>query len=161
MQEARLVRAAVAVLVAGALAAAGCSRQAGEGAGIIPPRGGGAPVGLVVSAVGFDEVSLGWRTPATDERVLTALHFEVEQRVPPAGWVRLRGDLPGYEPYLVVPLDPAMPELTTIDFRVRGVLADGSSDWTEISFLRGVRAPAAVTATAAMPWGEMTRIRSP
>lgn len=133
-------RSWVAVLVVSML---GCSGAGGGGGGAaIDP-----PADLKAEQGGpFDAVRITWTEPPADVD-----GYELEGRMADGPWERMheglieRGVIGGW-----IQLDPTIPELTSFAFRIRSALVARRSDWSaEAAYLRGVRAPTALTAALA------------
>lgn len=111
-----------------------------------------APSGFAAAAVpwDFDTAQLSWSPrPGVDG-------YELEARLADGTWQPLGAALPGNAAGLHLGFAPSAPEATWFTFRLRARAGGRVSPWVEASFLRGVRAPSAVTVEVASQSGHST-----
>lgn len=127
----RLLALAIAAL------AAGCPKD--------PKESPKPPTNLTVTEAGFDAVFINWVEPGG-----SVDGYELDANAAGGPWQRLneelipRGVTGGY-----VSVDPSVAELIDLGFRIRSVHQGTRSSWSPIThFLRGIRPPSIVSATA-------------
>ncbi|HSB21281.1 MAG TPA: hypothetical protein VLD85_14835 [Anaeromyxobacteraceae bacterium] len=91
----------------------------------------------------FDEVIVTWTEPAAGVD-----GYELQGRISGGSWEAIGGLIPRGSYGVVLQLEPTLPELTNLDFRIRSVRGGKTSAWSsEAPYLRGIRPPPGLTAT--------------
>lgn len=136
-------RRILAGLLASLLAAggAGCSK------GSSPQTSPSPPTGLTAAAgpgLAFDDVVIAWTEPAEEVD-----GYELEGRLESGPFERLHdGLIPRGVVSGMLTLEPTVPELAGLDFRIRSARGGARSDWSTLAhFVRGIRPPTGFSAT--------------
>jgi hypothetical protein len=122
------------------LAGSACKSSSSEQNAPPPPSG----FSVRADSLDFDAYYLAWTPPS-----IAVDAFELQGRLGSGAWEGLGSQIPSRAIGAVIQLDPSVPELTTLAFRIRSVRGAVGGDWSnEASISRGIRWPVEIASHA-------------